>query len=589
MKLNKNIILMLAAAIFAASCDNDGEKITTTFSAVTAGSTSENSVVLTPSTSSDLALSLYWTDNGKISLSDTSYKAPDYAVTNVIQFSASEDFSGKMKEITPDGGIYAYQLTVYELNSLVLNLGFEGSVSTPLYIRIKSVLGNNLDPGYSNVMTINVTPYVIDMSKLSMRNKDTDQTVFAHLTSAQQNGEYEGFAVTSGTWQNFYFVENDGTVWGNDGVAGTPFLLSSESTMWSCWFPDTKGCHYVYMSNSKKEWSTIYIPTMTAKVNGADVSMTFDATDHLWGVVITTTSDNAAVNVSDIGKLYDINTGTDDASAVDTPFSIGFSADGAINFAKGTSATGLTIPAAGKYTLFLYLDSDTYELKTGEQSIGGGESGGNEDWPTDNAYAMPSSSKVYITDNTDLTNVKASLYSASMDGIYTGFYNAAAWENFMFTDASDGSGKVYGSAPVSDTGLYRLYCSSDKWNIWFDAGGYFYIKADFTDSARSWSKTEITSIAVTGDFNSWSLTSDVMTYDSTTKLWTVNCNPSSWGTYGIKFIINGDWNWGYSDSNGDGILEAGTTEFLPSAAAGSCTITLDLNDPSKLSYSIKAN
>lgn len=580
---------MLVAVIFAVSCDNDGERLTTSFSAVTAGSTSAQSVVLTPSTSSDLALSLYWSDNGTISLNDSSYKAPNNAVANIIQFSANEDFSGKVKEVNPDGGVYAYQFTVYELNSLVLNLGFADALSAPLYIRLKSVLGNNLDPKYSGVMTVNVTPYVIDMSKLGMRGTDSEETVFAHLTSAQQNGEYEGFAVTTGTWQNFYFVENDGTVWGNDSDPGTPFMLSSASSMWSCWFPNTKGCHYVYMNNSQKEWSTIYIPTMTANAGGSDLSMTFDADDHLWGVVVTTTSDNTVLKVSDTGKLYDINTGTDDASAVDTPFSIGFSADSIITFSKGTSATGLTIPSAGTYTLFLYLDRGTYKLKTGEQPIGGGGTEGGDEWPVDADYAIPSSLWIYVVDKDDITSLKDSLYSASTDGIYTGFYNAAEWENFLFTDARDGSGKVYGSAPVDNTGLYRLYCSSDKWNIWFDAGGYFFIKADFTDKARSWSKTEITSIAVTGDFNNWSLTSDVMTYDSASKLWTATCNPASWGTYGIKFIINGDWNWVYTDSNADGVLESGTSEFMPSIAAGSCTITLNLNDASQLKYSIKAN
>ncbi|MCI1778694.1 MAG: DUF5114 domain-containing protein [Bacteroidales bacterium] len=585
MKILKQIVFLLSAVLLFASCSNDGEKLTTAFNAVVAGSTSDESIVLKVENSSDLALSLYWTDNGTLTLSDTSYRARNYAITNTVQFSASRDFSGTLRNEQMEDGVYSYQYTVKQLNTIVLALGFEKDVSAPLYIRIKSVIGNNMEPLYSSVIIVNVTAYVIDMSKVSMRSTNSEQTILAKLTSANEDGEYEGFAVTKGTWQNFYFVENDGTVWGNNSEEGTPFLLSDKSTMWSCWFPETKGCHYVYMSRAAKHWSAINIPEMTASEEGKEMAMTFDSDDHLWGVVITTANDNETVNISGTGKLYDINTGTDNDAAKDFPFSLGLGADGSVSFVKGSGATGLSIPSAGTYTLFIYLDGSNYVLKDGEQSIGGGD----DKWPADNDYAVPSSQWMYIVDKDDNSIVKTSLYSSSSDAKYTGFYNASEWENFMFSDASDGTGKIYGSAPVDNTGLYRLYCSSDKWNIWFDAGGYFYIEANFNDSSRSWSKTAITSISVLGDFNEWSLTSDVMTYDSSSKLWTATCNPSSWGTYGIKFIINGDWNWAYTDSNSDGILEPGTTEFMPSIAAGSCTITLDLNDPSQLKYTITAN
>ena len=47
------------------------------------------------------------------------------------------------------------------------------------------------------------------------------------LYSAASDGQYLGFmGVTA--WYNFFMKEGDGTVWGNDGVTGTAFLMSSE-------------------------------------------------------------------------------------------------------------------------------------------------------------------------------------------------------------------------------------------------------------------------------------------------------------------------------------------------------------------------
>jgi hypothetical protein len=174
--------------------------------------------------------------------------------------------------------------------------------------------------------------------------------------------------------------------------------------------------------------------------------------------------------------------------------------------------------------------------------------------------------------------------SKNNDGKYEGYVQAAQWANFKFTNKSDGTGTFYGSSAT--LGLYTLDASAAQWNIWFDAGGYFMVKADL--NLMTWSKTAVTSFCVTGDFNSWSLTANPMTYDAVNNVWTASCNISTIG-YGFQIIGNGDWSYKYGDNNGgkdSGELTLGGANIMP-ASTGTRTVTMDLSHPEKYTYTIK--
>ena len=182
------------------------------------------------------------------------------------------------------------------------------------------------------------------------------------------------------------------------------------------------------------------------------------------------------------------------------------------------------------------------------------------------------------------SNYTTMLCSKENDGKYEGYVQAAQWANFKFTDKADGTGTFYGSS--STLGLSTLDASSAQWNIWFDAGGYFMVKADL--NIMTWSKTAITSFCVTGDFNSWSLTANPMTYDAATKVWTSTCDLSNIG-YGIQIIANADWTFKYGVNDGSknsGELIYGGANIVPTLT-GSRTVTMDLSHPEKYTFSIK--
>ena len=80
-------------------------------------------------------------------------------------------------------------------------------------------------------------------------------------------------------------------------------------------------------------------------------------------------------------------------------------------------------------------------------------------------------------------NFSTKICSKNNDGKYEGYVQATQWANFKFTDKADGTGNWYGSSAT--LGLSTLDATSAQWNIWFDAGGYFLIKADLNN--MTWS------------------------------------------------------------------------------------------------------
>lgn len=178
-------------------------------------------------------------------------------------------------------------------------------------------------------------------------------------------------------------------------------------------------------------------------------------------------------------------------------------------------------------------------------------------------------------------NFTTKLCSPSSNGVYEGYVQATQWANFKFyTEPNTTTAVVYGSLANS---LYTLDTSAAQWNIWFDAGGYFLVKAN--TNTLTWSKTAITSFCVTGEFNGWSLTATPMTYDAINKVWTVTCNIST-VLYGVQIIANGDWNFKYGDNAGNGTLVLSGANIVV-ATPGTYTITMDLSHPEKYFYTIQ--
>jgi len=341
---------MLLSLILMASCENDGDKIYLTTPDADDFVITGSEVLLSPENSQKVVLSLAW-NKSVLGVSDPTVSATDVLTTSV-QISTKSDFSSNIAETTEEGFSKAYLGS--ELNSIAKNIGIEPGVETPVYFRLAVRTGSNMGV-YSEIKTVAVTSYLIDMSVGFILDADKVETGRT-LSSPDEDGIYKGFMGASG-WSNFFLLEGDGTIWGNDAVTGTPFILSSENDKdkrWNFWFPGITGCYFSEVNTIKKQWSALLLPALTVS-GDITADMTFDRPNVRWTTVFkATAASTLKIKLNSAGKLYDYSTGTDDDAAKDSP--VAFTQSGEyIALASQAGEISVTVPKAGDFTLIVDL------------------------------------------------------------------------------------------------------------------------------------------------------------------------------------------------------------------------------------------
>ena len=110
----------------------------------------QSEVVLTQGKSDDLVLSLGWSANTLI-VSNPSMSAPN-VLRVVLQISKMADFSSSIVEFQESSLSHAFSGS--DLNTVAKSTGIVAEVATPLYFRLKSSVGDNIDAVYSNSVTV---------------------------------------------------------------------------------------------------------------------------------------------------------------------------------------------------------------------------------------------------------------------------------------------------------------------------------------------------------------------------------------------------------------------------------------------------
>lgn len=438
-KIFRNLMMLLCALTALVSCDESGDKIYLDGFKASDLMASASDVKLSVDNSKDVVLSLAW-QNPSLFSSDETKPAGSGVLKTYLQASASEDFAS-VKEYTVTDLSKAF--TGADLNAAAKDLGLSPDVSSPLYFRIKSQMGANLDAAYSNVCQVKVTPYLIDMSYINILNENKDQ-VLTKLYSPHSDGVYSGY-MNASSWFHIWGKENDGTIWGNVGQDGHVYEMDNTESAWNFWFPGQTGIYYTVVDTKAKEFKPTYIKAM--QLNGEE--MTYDAPNYAWVKVITTTADNTPINIVATGAEYSKATATDDAAAVVKTMNYTL-ADGKMTDAA--TAGSVNIAKAGTYTITVKVgeNSDlTYSIESGNQTA-----------------PEPEASNTLCMFSKDGNNLLAVMNKVS-DGVYTCKYKPSAWENFRFIfvgENKDDKQTWYGSDP-SD--LFKLSTASDCWDIWF--------------------------------------------------------------------------------------------------------------------------
>lgn len=452
-KIFRNLMMLLCALTALVSCDESGDKIYLDGFKASDLMASASDVKLSVDNSKDVVLSLAW-QNPTLFSSDETKPAGSGVLKTYLQASASEDFASVKEYSVTD---LSKAFTGADLNAAAKDLGLTPDVSSPLYFRIKSQMGNNLDAAYSNVCQVKVTPYLIDMSYINILNENKDQ-VLTKLYSPHSDGVYSGY-MNASSWFHIWGKENDGTIWGNVGQDGHVYEMDNTESAWNFWFPGQTGIYYTVVDTKAKEFKPTYIKAM--QLNGEE--MTYDAPTYAWVKVITTTADNTPINIVATGAEYSKATATDDAAAVVKTMNYTL-ADGKMTDAA--TAGSVNIAKAGTYTITVKVgeNSDlTYSIESGNQTA-----------------PEPEASNTLCMFSKDGNNLLAVMNKVS-DGVYTCKYKPSAWENFRFIfvgENKDDKQTWYGSDP-SD--LFKLSTASDCWDIWFKddvTGGEVTVTAD---------------------------------------------------------------------------------------------------------------
>jgi starch-binding outer membrane protein SusE/F len=554
----KIITFIICCLAFFVACEKDGSLIRVFGIDSSELKASESSIVLSKETSASSVLALTWSESD-LSVSDESVSLPSSVPNEIIEVSATNNFS-EIVEITPQSNTYAFLGAA--LNTLAKDLGFAAGESTPLYFRVRSALGSNTEPHFSNVAAVDVTCYAIDMTIGFILDVDSKDTGFT-LYSPASDGEYSGFT-GSGAWFNWFLLEGDGTTWGNLGEDGNEFVLSSDAgTHWNFWYPGQSGCYYTTLSTVNEEWTATYIPALT--VSGAiDATMTFDRPAVKWYVSFTTTTDNATIKVKcDNASLYNKTTGTVDASAVAK--TIGFipHTDSTLTIDWNSASAGdITIAKAGEYTLTFYLADPkawTYQIKSGATVI-----------------VEPLSKYLYLP------------------GIDDGISGSWTFDNYLRLVNEDDS-TFAGSVLVNSLWGYNMSLIKDEWtevykmgstegtlafkganNITAPTAGLYLIKADLKN--LTYSHTPITSLGHAGLNNDWNLA--VMDATTVPGVYSSSVTISAASPYGCQLIINEDWATYYGGT--DGVLNYKGSNILDDAtiAAGTYDLIADIRNNS---------
>ncbi len=436
-KIFGNLMMLLCALTALVSCDESGDKIYLDGFKASNLMASASDVALSVDNSKDIVLSMAW-QNPTLLSSDDTKPAGNGTLLTYLQASASEDFE-TVKEYTVSNLSKAFVGT--DLNAVAKDLGLTPGESAPLYFRIKSQMGANMDAAYSNVCQVNVTPYLIDMSYINILDKDKDN-VLTHLYSPASDGIYTGY-MNASAWFNFYGKENDGTVWGNSATDGT-FAIDNTESAWNFWFPGVAGIYYTVIDTKAKEWKATLLKTV--KLNGED--MTYDAPNYAWVKVVTTTADNTPVTIAATGAEYSKATDTNDDNAVVKTLNYTL-ADGKMT--DSDAAGSVNISKAGTYTITVKVGEKselTYSIESG-----------------DNSTPEPEASNTLCMFTKDGSSLLAVMTKVS-DGVYTCKYKPSAWENFRFIFVGDGKDDKqtwYGA----DGEQFKLTSDGTAWDIWF--------------------------------------------------------------------------------------------------------------------------
>lgn len=509
--------------VMAMSCDKDGDFLTiNTTDDVTLDASAEY-IVLNYNNLNALALTLNWDENGNLTASNPEVALPDGILTNTVEMSLSDDFANSVSTPVADGR-YSYQFTVSELNSYMSRLGVEGGERAEVFVRIKTVSGQNIDPTYSNTLHIFVTPYKIDMSVAYVLNEKQEMTSMT-LSSPEENGIYTGFTGVSG-WENWYMKEATGVIWGNSSTGGTFAIASSamNEDIWNMWYPGAAGCYFTTVNTVDLYWSALSIPELNVSgdIEGA---MEFDRKKCTWSMPVNITSGTKSITISGTGTLFDMSTG-DSKSDITRTVALSGTSDN-LGYSETVSAVSVNVTTSGQQVMKLTLVNPLqWQISFEGESIE----------PVEPALPL-----LYLSGHDDAISGSwhfdnyLRLYKEEDRAYAGGCYIDSEWGYKLYKEAGNWD-EAWGFGDEGDAFAGNLKFEA-KNNIPAPDAGLYILNVSL--EALKYEVTAVNSVSYAGLNDDWSVTP--MTAGETPGVYTAVVEKKAETPWGVKILINESW------------------------------------------------
>lgn len=534
-KLTAVAVLIFSAAAIA-GCDSDIDPVYVQPSDPTQLSSATGTIVLSPDNSQSLVLTLYWTNDGYLTLDNPKLQAPINAAELTIQFSTDENFTSTI-DIALDKGQLERQFLGDELNSLLGRLGLEPDQPTSVWVRIKKELAANITPEYSNVLNITVTTYRISLVLGAYLDKNKVDTGLS-LASPTENGIYTGFFGIAG-WTNWWLYLPNGITWGNLGEDGKSFYASSDSSAWNFWYPGSSGCYYTTVNTNEAWWSALYIDSMS--VSG-DITgdLTYNQRTNQWTLPLSyAEAGTATITLTGHGNLYDRTT-TDMGPAIEK--TVGFSGVASdLVFGDTPSAVTIDVPA-GESTLVLDLTNPLqYVVKAGDAA----------DTPEETPKYLYFSGLVTWDGFSDYLT----LYDETTKSYGGAHYINSEW-GYRAYPSEDWS-VAYRSGDNSTALSGTLMLATSDGNIPAPTAGLYVM--NFSIGNLTYSLTAVNTVTFAGLNNDWSETVMTQSADNP-EVFTAEFTKTAETPWGVKVLINNSWSLFFGGGSEEGTLYLSTSD-----------------------------
>lgn len=525
----RTAILSGIATVGLVACNSDIDAVYVQPSdEVSLGGASED-IILTPDNPQALAMTIYWSGDGKLALSDTLLQAPVNAAEETIQLSKDEQFSSTI-DLSVEKGVRSRQFLCEELNSLLGRLEFEADKMAPLYIRIRSVLAANMQPSYSKTLKVMAQSYRIHLILGTVLDKDWNETSMK-LASPEENGIYKGFMGVNG-WTNWWFREANNVVWGNLGETGKTFYASSADDHWNFWFPDPAGCYFTTLNTLEGWWSGLHIDNLSV-AGDLDGEMVYNMKANQWTMPVNMpNAGSVTITVSGKGSLYNKET-TDMGPALVQNVAFGGNSEN-LSFGETASSISVDMPA-GETMLVLDL-SDPMALKIG---------------PGEAAPEPEAEPRLYFSGvvNWDGFDDYISLYDEGALAYGGAHWVDSEWgyRTYPQPDWATAYKAADGATPLSGS----LILAESDGNIPAPEKGLYVM--DFKMKELTYCLTKVESVTFTGLNDDWSEHPMTQSEDNP-EVFTAEFVKEKETPWGVKVLINNDWGLFFGGGNGNLLL-----------------------------------